>query len=115
MSEQGIQLIIPTYNPDTQECDETKPAVLVLRQETGLRIVLGDPADPHTPDLLIEKHADRWYIVVHPDERDPLCLIEVKQDFATVKDDATGQTLLAMPVGGWDGCGEPPARRGEHR
>ncbi len=108
MSNQGIRLTLPTYDPQTQACDESKPATLTLRQETGLRVVLGDPHDPHAPDLLIERHADRWYIVVHPDAGDPLCIIEVKHDFATVKEDVDGATLLALPVGGWDGCGEPP-------
>lgn len=111
MSEQGIAVLIPTYDPESQECDETKPARLTLCPGTGLRIVLGDPADPHAPDLLIERHADRWYIVVHPDNGDPLCLIEITQDWATVVDDVTGQTMLALPAGGWDGCGEPPSQR----
>jgi len=107
MSDRGIQLIIPTYDPETQECDASKPHALTLREETGLRIVLGDPGDPDAPDLLIERYLDRWYIVVHPNEGDPLCIIEITGDSATVKSDTGAPAaLLVVPVGAREGCGK---------
>jgi hypothetical protein len=89
-----IRIEIPTYDPASEaECDYTKPHVLTLRRESGLRIVMGERANEDVPDVLIEREADLWRVIVHPDQGDPLCIIELRRDRATVEDD-WGRSLM---------------------
>jgi hypothetical protein len=101
MNDETTQIKIPTYDPETQECDESQPHVLTLRRETGLRVVLGDPADPDVPDILIERQPGGWQIMVHADDGDPLCRIALTDKTASVYTD-TGAQVLSVPRKGVD-------------
>lgn len=80
---------IPTYDPDNEGgCDHSQAHTVVIEETTGVRVVMGDPNDDISPDLLIERDAKSWRVFVHLDNySDPLCLIEIRKTNATIKDD----------------------------
>jgi hypothetical protein len=89
---------IPTYNPDAVlDYDYSKPYLLTLQEADGLRVVMGDPDDEDAPDVLIERAIDMWRVFVHPNRGDPLCVIEIRRERATIEDDR-GETLLGRPL-----------------
>ncbi len=88
------QIQIPTYDPDGEvEYDYTRPHTLTLQEVEGLRVVLGDPNDVAAPDVSIERAADLWRVFVTPDRGNALCIIEIRRDRATIKDN-WGNLLL---------------------
>jgi len=98
--EGDLRLTIPTYNDQQEEpCDYSRPNLVTLRQETGLRVILGDPDDGNAPDLLIERTPDRWRIIVHPDSSDPMCVIEFTEKTATVTPDTSDTPVLTQSRG----------------
>jgi hypothetical protein len=89
---------IPTYDPEGQvEYDFAKPHTLTLQEVEGLRVVMGDAYGEHAPDVIIERAADMWRVFVHADRTDPLCVIEIWKDHATVEDER-GNLLLDRPI-----------------
>lgn len=92
------QIQIPTYDPKGQvEYDYARPHTLTLQEVEGLRVVMGDPDDEDAPDVIIERAADLWRVFVHPNRTDPLCIIEIRTDLATVKDNS-GNLLLELAI-----------------
>ena len=88
------QIEIPTYDPDADvEYDYAKPQTLTLQEVDGLRVVMGDPNDDSSPDVVIERAAGMWRVFVHADRTDPLCVIEIREGRATVED-KSGRLLL---------------------
>jgi hypothetical protein len=52
-----LEHVIPTYDPEGEgdkEYDMSRPATVVVKEDLGLRILLG-PDSPDTPDLMLEK------------------------------------------------------------
>lgn len=89
-----LQMGIPTYDPSTKpEYDYSRCQKLTLQDVDGLRVVMGDPNNDDSPDVVIERAVDTWRIFVHPDRGDPLCIIEVKEEAARVED-RSGRLLL---------------------
>ena len=94
-----IKIEIPTYDPNSQvEYDYAKPHTLTLREEEGLRVFMGDPSDEDAPDVVIERGLGLWRIFVHADRTDPLCVVEIGRDRATVQD-ARGDVLAVRALG----------------
>ena len=87
---------VPVYDPDQPETQETQHPIAVVHEGTGLRLVLDATADlpvsQDAPNLLIERHADHWLVIVQPHAGDPICTVELRPGNARVFAD-TG-TLL---------------------
>ncbi len=93
-----IKIDVPTYDPTSgPEYDFSRPETLTLREEEGLRIFMGDPRDENSPDVVIERAVGTWRIFVHADRTDPLCVVEVQKQIATVVD-ARGELLLQRAI-----------------
>jgi hypothetical protein len=89
-----VDLRVPTYDPDGAiEYDYNRTENLTLQELDGLRAVMGNPADPDSPDVLIERAVGLWRVFVHPNNGDPLCIIEIRSDRATIETDR-GELLL---------------------
>ncbi len=89
---------IPTYDPESdEEYDYGRPNEVAVQEVDGLRVVMGDPDDESAPDVLIERAVDLWRVFVHPDRGDPLCIIEIRKNLATVEDDC-GNKLVERPL-----------------
>ncbi|MBN1514060.1 MAG: hypothetical protein JXB13_18730 [Phycisphaerae bacterium] len=110
MTFESMRLTIPTYHPETQACDESRPQVLNLHKATGLRVILGEPGAADAPDVLIERAADRWRLFVHANSGDPLCIVEITATEATVRadDPAHPEPLWTVPLTPTGDCqGDP--------
>jgi hypothetical protein len=89
---------IPTYRPNAKvEYDYAKLHTLTLQEVEGLRVVMGDPDDENAPDVVIEREEDLWRLFVHPDRSDPLCIIEIREDLATIVD-KSGKLLFELEI-----------------
>jgi hypothetical protein len=89
---------IPTYDPDGDvEFDYARPHTLTLQDADGLRVVMGDLDDETAPDVQIERAVDLWRVFVQPDRGDSLCIIEIRKDRATIKDN-WGNVLLEQAL-----------------
>lgn len=87
------RLTVPTYDEHgspQKEYDWDRPAQLTLQEEEGLRVIMGDPHDVSSPDVVFEKAPDRWRLFVHHDGGDPLCYIEFTDTQAIIKVDRPG-------------------------
>ena len=94
-------LTIHTYDPEQQTYDQSQAHTVTLREETGLRLILGEPNDREAPDLLVEREKDRWRIFVHArDYGDPLCIIDISRQEAVVRadDPEIPEPLLTVPL-----------------
>jgi hypothetical protein len=99
--EQEHLLAIPTFVDEQQEdakrYDWSCPHDVTIRSDgSGLRVFLGHPKAPDTPDVLIERTPDRWRIFLHPDESHLACILEVTSDAVTVQTE-TGEKVLTYP------------------
>ena len=75
-----LKFALSTFDPRIEDCfDDKRLAEVTLRYSRNLRIILGDPDDDSSPDLLVEKAIGQWKIFVHPGETDPICLIRISQ------------------------------------
>jgi len=89
-----MQFRVPTYDPDgPMEYDYNRTEYVTLQEVDGLRAVMGSPADRDSPDVLIERAVGLWRVFVHPKNGDPLCIIEILSDRATIETDR-GELLL---------------------
>ncbi|RIK82738.1 MAG: hypothetical protein DCC68_05740 [Planctomycetota bacterium] len=94
-----ITVEIPTYDPESEvEYDYERPHALTLREEDGLRVFMGDPSDANSPDVIIERAVGLWRVFIHADRTDPLCVIEIREDRASVED-YRGRVLLERTLG----------------
>lgn len=90
---------LPVYDPETGEClsDENNRKVALHHEDTSIRVILDEdphgPNDGFEPNLLIERHAKKWLIVVHPDGGDPVCGIEIHDDGLVEVQDCGGALL----------------------
>lgn len=85
---------VPTYDPDGPiEFDYNRTECVTLKEVDGLRAVMGNPTDRGSPDVLIERAVGQWRVFVHPNNGDPLCIIEIRSDRATIGNDR-GELLL---------------------
>lgn len=89
---------IPTFvdaeEDEAKRYDWSRPHDVRVRADLGgVRVILGDSKNPDSPDVLIERTPDRWRIFVHPDEGDPVCIIEVTTKAVTIETQ-TGENLL---------------------
>ena len=89
-----MQVDVPTYDPDGAiEYDYSRTECVTLQEVDGLRAVMGDPTRRESPDVVIERAVGLWRLFVHPNKGDPLCIIEIRSDRATVETDR-GNLLL---------------------
>jgi hypothetical protein len=94
---ENTKLIVQTFDPEDGP-DEDNPRVIGLRvEDSGLRLVLDDNGTDQEHDLLIERHEDRWLILLHANSGDPVLDIEITADRIEVEDN-TGRTLLSVEV-----------------
>jgi len=88
-----LRMTIPTYDPNCEdEYDESRPHELILREEVGLRVIMGEGRS--APDIVIERAVDRWRLLVHDDGGDGLCIIEFTDTTATIQTVYTGDPPL---------------------
>jgi len=98
MNMKTTKIEVPTYDPQGRpEYDYTRPYALTLQETGGVRVVMGDPQDRGAPDVFIERGLDEWRVIVHPNGGDPLCIIEIHKDRATVQDEL-GTLLLEQTL-----------------
>jgi hypothetical protein len=89
-----MRVRVPTYDPDGPiEYDYNRTECVTLQEVDGIRAVMGNPTDRDSPDVLIERGVGLWRVFVHPNKGDPLCIIEIRSDRATIETDR-GELLL---------------------
>jgi hypothetical protein len=89
---------VPTYDPECKaEYDYSRAHFVAIQRVEGIRVVMGDPGDEYAPDVLIERAVGLWRVFVHPDRGDPLCVIEIRRDRATIESEM-GEILLERPL-----------------
>jgi hypothetical protein len=89
-----IAFRVPTYDPDGPvEHDYNRTENVTLKEEHGLRAIMGNPDSLYAPNLLIERAVGLWRLIVHADAGDPLCIIEFTLGRATIETDE-GTLLL---------------------
>jgi hypothetical protein len=84
-----LEHVIPTYDPEGEgdkEYDMSRPATVVVKEDLGLRILLG-PDSPDTPDLMLEKGVDCWRLFVHAQAGgDPSRVVEIRENSVVIAD-----------------------------
>ena len=89
---------VPTYDPEgAVEYDYNRCEQITLQEVDGIRAVMGDPRDPDSPNVIIERAVSSWRVFVHADDADPFCIIEIRHDRATIETD-DGRLLLERPL-----------------
>lgn len=75
---------IPTYDAEGPvEYDQRRSASLILNEEDGLRVTMGE--EPNAPDVVFEKTVNGWRLFVRADQRDEeMCFIEFTDTHAVV-------------------------------
>jgi len=94
----AMKVPVPTYDPEgIVEYDFNRSHYVTIQEAGGLRAVMGDPNDRDSPDVFIERAVGLWRVCVHPNDGDPLCVIEIRSERATIETDE-GELLLEQPL-----------------
>jgi hypothetical protein len=89
-----MQVRVPTFDPDgLVEYDYNRSELVTVEEVGGLRVVMGETNDRNSPDVFIERSVGLWRVAVHPNNGDPLCIIEIGSGHATIETDE-GTLLL---------------------
>ena len=88
---------VTTYDPETQLNGDPHYEVGVYVEDHALRVLLDDrTGDDDVGDelnLLIERHADKWLIIIHPHGGDPVCSVQIRDDGLARVEDGGGALL----------------------
>jgi hypothetical protein len=88
--------VVPTYDPageGDKEYDYSRPATITLKDEAGLRVILGDDG-PELPSVMIERGINCWTVFIQPDHGDDLCCVVIHDEDLAVVTDSRGNLLL---------------------
>lgn len=89
------RLDVPTYDPDSEkEWDWSRAREVTIADELGLRVIMGDPVNVDSPNVCVERAADRWRLFIHIDGGDPFCYIEITDTEAVILTDRGGDKPL---------------------
>ena len=90
-------LVVPTYGPGRGPDECRNRRIGLRREESGIRLVLDENGTGQEHDLLIERHDDKWLLLLHTNGADPVLAVEVHADRLTVTD-GMSRPLLSVSV-----------------